>query len=265
MREVTTQTDARKVRKLSFCYLCGVEFNSCDVVNRDHVPPSTIFREEDRDFPLKLPTHQERCHSPLNHEDEVIGQLINLLHGIQPDPSNDKLRIQRLKDRETGKDMAAYSGKNLELLVFRWIKAFHAALYKQPLIGNKGWVKTPFPSVKMSAGVLVEEELGQNYEQIVDAIRRNRATNSLDRIRSNNGHLRYECVWAAQTDGQWYCMFALDIYDWIELGDINNFNPQGCVGLYKLDTGLMPMNASKTTSLAFDVVSAIANPNPFKH
>jgi len=53
----------------------------------------------------------------------------------------------------------------------------------------------------------------------VQTIKTNRAKNNLDRICCNKGKLTYECVWAqADNDGPWLCIFALDIYDWKDLG-----------------------------------------------
>jgi hypothetical protein len=41
----------------------------------------------------------------------------------------------------------------------------------------------------------------------------------------------YECVWAKADNGFWVCCFALQIYNWKELGSEDH--PQrGCVGLY---------------------------------
>jgi hypothetical protein len=81
----------------------------------------------------------------------------------------------------------------------------------------------------------------------VEVIKTNRAVNNLDRIQSNNKKLTYECVWDQADDGRWMCIFALDLYDWKDLGDINNFQARGCAGMY---INLVPPVATKAKRLA---------------
>lgn len=79
------------VRALQFCYLCGEALTVAR--NVDHVPPSSIFLSADRDFPLILPTHI-KCNGDRSFEDQVIGQLIGLLHGKSPNAVHNKLKVQ---------------------------------------------------------------------------------------------------------------------------------------------------------------------------
>ena len=92
MITLTTQKDARAVRKLTFCYICGNPIEETESINHDHIPPASAFDSLDRNFPLKLPVHKEKCHSPMNLGDEVMGQLISLIHNKRPSEANDKLK-----------------------------------------------------------------------------------------------------------------------------------------------------------------------------
>jgi hypothetical protein len=73
MASLLTHKDLQAVRDLSFCYLCGNQFDPNDQVNRDHVPPKSIFARHDR-RPLTLRTHVD-CDSAHKRTDEKIGQL----------------------------------------------------------------------------------------------------------------------------------------------------------------------------------------------
>jgi hypothetical protein len=146
MRSITSPRDARRVRDLPFCYSCGQHFAAHDVINHDHIPPQSIFAKEDRNFPLKLAAH-EKCHAPQNLDDEVMGQLVSLIHGKTSSPLGDQLKIELYQRTDTLAYMAAFSRRNLEFLMRRWLKAFHAALYGEPLLeGAKFAIQTPFPS-----------------------------------------------------------------------------------------------------------------------
>jgi hypothetical protein len=87
----------------------------------------------------------------------------------------------------------------------------------------------------------------------VEVLKRNRATNTLDRILCRNGKCRYECVWAQADRGEWLCIYGLDLYDWISLGDTTHCEPRGCVGAYHRPGGVPPPNATRATVLTFAV------------
>lgn len=248
---ITKQKDARKVRDLNFCYLCGETFNAEDKTNYDHAPPETIFLGQDRNFPIKLKTHETPCHSSMNLDDEVIGQLIRLLHREQPSKRDDKLKLKQYST-ETGKTIVAFDVKNIEELVKRWLRGFHAALYRAALPKNSMFaIQTPFPSGVMKSGKLIVNPILEQHCKFVECIKRNRAANNLDFISSNNGKLKYECVWDQLNDKSWICIFAIDLYGWKDLGDVNNFQPRGCAGSYRLPTGNAPAVASLSTQLDF--------------
>ena len=262
MVSLTTQKQLRNVRDLHFCYLCGVSFNAGDEANYDHVPPEKIFVEQDRNFPLKLKTHQNPCHSNLNLDDEIIGQLISLIHGKQPSKRNDKIKI-KVGLTDTGKNLAVYEGRNLEELIKRWLRGFHVALYRSVLpVGTYYAIQTPFPSCLRVNGQLVEDSILEQHYVFVESIKKNRSVNNLDVIVSNNGKLKYECVWDQLDDKSWFCMFALNLYDWKNLGDVNNFQPRGCAGSYRLPSGEAPAGAAISTQLKF-MVENIDKADPF--
>jgi len=83
MREIITQKGAQDVSRLGFCYICGEDFANDEKRTRDHVPPKSIFRKEDRDWPLTLPAH-EKCNSDYSTVDQQARGLIGLLHPERP-------------------------------------------------------------------------------------------------------------------------------------------------------------------------------------
>ncbi|EGW23589.1 hypothetical protein Mettu_2450 [Methylobacter tundripaludum SV96] len=252
MISITTQKDAGKIRDLSFCYICGIDFQESDSKNLDHVPPKSIFAKPDRDFPLKFTTHKDQCHSPMNLDDEVISQLFALIHGKQPSEKNDKLKIGVYQRTETGAIMASFSERNIEILLRRWLKGFHAALYREPLDENTRFaIQTPFPSGVKKDDQFIDAPIKEQHYEFVECIKKNRAIGKLDCIQSNNGRLRYECVWDKLSNGSWSCIFALNLYDWKNLGDINNFKARGCAGMYSPPNGKAPNNAALATQLEF--------------
>lgn len=252
MATLTTQNDARKVRDLPFCYICGRQFEAGDATDRDHVPPEAIFDKPDRNFPLKLAVHKDTCHGPMNLDDEVMGQLISLIHGKQPLDRNDKPKFKWYNRSDFGAHLASFSQSNIEFLIQRWLKGFHAALYRSPLPKETMFsIQSPFPSGTIREGHFSEDTIREQHFAFVECIKRNRAARNLDRIECNNQKLRYECVWDQLSDQSWACIFAIDLYDWIDLGDVNNFRPRGCAGLYRLPNGIVPGSASVATKLEF--------------
>lgn len=83
MASILTQKELRDAGRLDFCYLFGDRFEASSKRSSDHVPPKAIFAKEDRDPPLILPTHH-KCNQKRSGEDELIGQIVALLHGKSP-------------------------------------------------------------------------------------------------------------------------------------------------------------------------------------
>jgi len=220
---LSTQNDLRRVRDLSFCYICGRPFEAGDQTNHDHVPPKSVFALQDRQ-PLKLKTHAA-CNERYSLTDEKIGQLISLQRGQYPqDPADRKLQLAPL-----GGKMGAIMNLNIDAALWRWIAAFHAALYQvsvtapgQP--GPKSSIVSPFPRAdRTERGTYSFVPIPQQHLAFVEVIKEHRFRNHVDRIVANNGKMIYECVWGEEDHKLgWYCFFALNIYEWktlaLELG-----------------------------------------------
>lgn len=239
----------RDIQSLPFCYLCGKAL--AQPTNRDHVPPSSIFLTEDRDYPLILPTHVA-CNSGRADEDRLVGGLVGVLHGKAPDPRHHKLN-PRIGTFEDGTKGIAVGGFNFRSIIRRWVRGFHAALYEEFIADEDGRFLTTHPMPEGDPETGHFDQVQQVIPAFVETLKKNRLTGSLDRIVCRNGTCVYECVWVQADDGRWLCVYALDLYGWIELGDIEHFEPRGCVGAYlRLKPG-HPQNASVGTKLVFDV------------
>ncbi len=241
MVSLLCQHDFQGVRKLPFCYLCGRDFAAGDIVNRDHAPPTCIFLPGDRE-PLVLRTHKA-CNESFALLDEKIGQLIALRYGKVPsDPTNLRLKFA-LSPQGT---LGAVENLDIDGAVWRWIGGFHAALYRESGVGIKGSLVTPFTKVCRVNGRAVVVPLRIQHPVIVQTIVSNRVRDNLDRISCNKGKMRYECVWQqADNGGHWLCFFALDIYDWKDLGRSYVQPARGCAGVYITPAGTVPAGATK--------------------
>ena len=176
-----TQKAMRDVRKLAFCYLCGATFNQTEKRNRDHVPPSGLFAVADHDFPLILPTHRN-CNAKQSADDQAVGQLVSIIHGRMPLPEHNKLRVS-VGRFEDGSPSLAVRGLNLQSIIWRWIRGFHAALYREYLPENARFLNcAPLPEAELSAGKPKFLPVGVAIPKFVEEIKRNRATGTLDRI-----------------------------------------------------------------------------------
>jgi hypothetical protein len=265
MVSLTTQKEMREVRDLSFCYICGKYFEKGDSINHDHVPPESIFDKIDRNFPLKLATHKEVCHDTMNLDDEIMGQLVALIHSKQPSEENDKLKIKTYRRKDTEGIMGSFNQRNIEYLLRRWVKGYHAALYHEPLDTNtKFAIQTPFPSGTMKNDHFLEDPIKEQHYKFVECIKKNRKVGNIDYIETNNKKLRYECVWDQLSNESWACIFAIDLYGWKELGDVNNFKARGCAGLYTTPSKAAPGNACIATKLEFTLENLDAA-DPFGH
>jgi len=250
MVSISTQHDFRGARDLDFCYICGQRFNDRKKINFDHVPPKSIFKVEDRNFPLKMPVHHSGCHSDMNLDDEVLGQLFSLMHGKQPSERDDKLKIEIYNVAGEKTTTAIFTQRDIEFLLRRWLKAFHAVLYNQPLFdGSRFAIQSPLPSHNVKSGK--QNHIKEQHYEFVKCIKRNRLVNNIDFIETNNKKLRYECVWDQLSNKKWICVFAINLYEWISLGDVNNFTPRGCAGIYELPSGRPPVTAALSSNLEF--------------
>lgn len=240
MPNLCTQRDFRDVQTLGFCYLCAQALEPDQEKDRDHVPPRRLFLPDDRSPTLWLPTHKS-CNGELSLGDEKIAHLIGLKYGRLPkDPRNRPLRFALRGD------LGAVINCDVDAAVWRWIRGFHAALYREPLpLPIAGALVTPFPRGEVKDRGIEVEGIRPQHLNFVSTIKLNRAFGNLDRIRSNGHKLTYECVWSrADNDGPWLCIFALDLYDWKDLGATKTFPARGCAGFYHLGSGGLPKGAT---------------------
>ena len=258
MAQLVTQRDMRALKKLPFCYACGKRFTTLNPATDDHIPPKACFAENDRDFPLQLPTH-EKCNSGRSLTDETIGQVIGLKHGEITDPKNQKIRFSFFGDSSNNPSFAAVTNVDVIGEIRRWVGAFHAALYQEPLpAGTQFAIETPFPRARITPNGPAIEPIKAQHLKFVEIIKLNRSVGNLDFIRSNNNKLKYQCIWDQADNGAWLCIFALDLYAWKELGDVNNFQGRGCAGSYVLPNGEIPPLATKGTK----IIAPIQNTAP---
>jgi hypothetical protein len=253
MPKLETQKHFREAKALPFCYLCGAHFLDADIVNDDHVPAETCFDREDRNFPLILRTHRD-CNADHGPIDEKIGQLIGLKQHRVVSPQNQRLRFQAIGLGSFKQFGVAVANLPIAGTVWLWIRGFHAALYGTYLAERTAYtLRTPFPAVKWTAAGLAPQPVLPQHELFVRVLKENRAADRLDRIQCNNGKLTYECVWVQLDSGPWMCIFAVNLYDWKDLGDVNNFDARGCAGSYCVPEGSRPSLATTATKLQLEI------------
>ena len=256
---ITSQKHLREVRDLSFCHVCGCMFGPLDKTDHDHVPPQSCFDKVDRNPPLKLHCHVD-CNNVNKLNDEKVGQLIAGRRNEALYPEETHLQIRQFSDYKSRKQYAALENLDIEGAIRRWIGGFHVALYREPLPQSAPFtISTPLPKAMVSEAGLRFSPIPDHHRPFVENIKLNRAARNVDQIVANSGKLKYECVWAHYDNSdRWFCVFALDIYDWIELGDMKNFRARGCVGAYQLSHGRYPNSASTATR----IVAKIENNEP---
>lgn len=214
----------RAVSNLPFCYWCGKPFTPADLKNDDHIPPKAIFAKPDRKTPLILKAHVN-CNGTQSDTDEKMGQLLALLHNKVPRPERQKLRLRVSPEL----NIFGVVNVDIERAVWRYILGFHAALYGEPFPEPMAGAIT-LPFVKLLAGDLQDNLVENQHGLIVQGIKVQRSMGNIDRIQSNNFKLTYECFWIKPDNGNWTCMFALDIYGWKELGNTGLYPSRGCAG-----------------------------------
>lgn len=232
MPSILDQRDARAVMKLPFCYICGREFALGEDRNRDHIPPQAAFLPEDRDnFPLLLPTHSG-CNHIFNLEDELLCQLVELAHSQEEQESPARLKVDAGFDLE-GRTFALLTNVNLHEIIRRWVRAFHASLYQEPISAAARFsVQTPLPSGSIVGKAVQVDPQRPQFKLFSERIALNTELGLTDQIVTNNGRMRYVCTWQRADNGQWFAMFRIDLYTWNSLGDSTNFVPRECVGSY---------------------------------
>jgi hypothetical protein len=244
MVALSAQADFRAIQRMTFCYVCGEQFKIGDNNNRDHLPPRNAFDKGDRTPVLWLPTHYD-CNWQHRETDEKIGQLISLKRHQVPAPKNRKLRFRLFPLQ----GVTAIDNLHLDHAIWRWVRGFHAALYKEfvPDLLTRSLV-TPFPRLELMPYGAVLHPILQQHLVIVATLKTNRAKQNLDTIRSNNGQFSYDCVWIQDDDKHtWVCMFGMNIYDWKDMGEVG-LPPRGCAGCYYDVPGGIPAAATRATT-----------------
>lgn len=244
MIHLSTQKQFRELQRIPFCYLCAGPITQECVTNREHVIAKSLIHASDRNFPLILPSHK-RCNEEWSDGDETIGQLVSLLHS-EANPSH-KLAVT---DHCPGSEVryGTVSGVPLEPIIWRWVRGFHAALYRVPLVDRPGHycILTPLPQIEIKNGRPFPVQVRPQYFKFAEVLRRNRLTNNLDYIEFYNGKARFECVWEKFDCGKSFCIFALKIYEWSKLSDEVPGPKHACIGCYLSDP--TPEGASTSTS-----------------
>ena len=186
--------------------------------------------------------------------DEKVGELIATQRRESLELGSTRLNVRVQRDLDRDHTYVAFDNLDVRGAIRRWIGGLHAALYRTPLLpGTPFHVTAPLPSGrKIGNSVHVDEVLPQR-KVFVRTIKLNRAARNVDCVVTNAGKLRYECVWAKEDQGpRWFCIFALDVYGWITLGDQTHFESRGCAGAYLPSTGA-PVGSAKFTQIQADV------------
>ena len=259
MPRLEEQRHFRQVQTLSFCYVCGEQLEPGRVSNRDHVPAQACFALADRNFPLLLPTHVE-CNGENKLDDEKLGQLIALRRSELPAVDKRRLRFRLLATPDGKRRFGGVNNLDVQAAVARWLRAFHAALYREALPkGSSFAIETPFPMATVKGSRVEFQPLRvEQHRLFVETLKQERAGLNIDRIRCYNGKVLYECVWDQFNDGSWLCVFGLDVHGWADLGDGRNFERRGCAGSYVLPSRGVPALATR----AVRSVSAFRNQSP---
>jgi hypothetical protein len=241
----------QELRKLPFCYSCAQIFATNEVRTRDHVPPSSCFAIEDRIRPVIVPAH-DVCNASYKASDELVGQFISLRRGKTPPSARSRrmtFREFRTPNLETH---VAIDNVDIRGAVERWVRAMHAALYREPLVpATRFGIETPFAIAvpTHTGGVGLDPGRITQHRLFVEVLKESRGLGNIDRVVANNGKFRYECVWDQATNKNWMCMFALDIYDWKDLGRTSLGPKKGCVGFYQYLLPDPPAKATKRSPL----------------
>lgn len=252
---MTTHAALDAARTLPFCYDCGKGFGADFPSNSDHLPPSTVFDDLDREPVLILSAHPA-CNGGYSPQDQLIGQLVGLLHRRRLDPEQNKLDLREVA-ADDGQVRAILYGAPLQAIIRRWVRGFHAALYREHLPERKGSFKTipPLTAVAGTRTTISPCRPEPITLPLESALRQARTQGELDRIEIRNGKCRYHCVWVPWTATEWCCVYQLDLYNWSDLGD-PRLPPTNCVGMYRAVGAEPPRGAATITSAPASADSA---------
>lgn len=225
MPEIRTQKELRAAWGVPFCYLCGEPFAEGEERNRDHVPPRSVFAVEDRNPPLQLPVH-ERCNADQSTDDETLGQLVAVLHGRRP--SQERARLVADVFRVGGRPMLGLKDLPLWSQIWRCVRGFHAALYREPVVDRGGLIGPPLPDLQIDEGGPDARAEFNTRLFMTKVFKEQLRAGRTDGLTCNNGRCVYRCVWLTFDNGRPFCLFALRLYNWELLGD-PRLGQRGCI------------------------------------
>lgn len=118
----------------------------------------------------------------------------------------------------------------------------------------------PFPAGNVVNGQLTYTETHISRPHLTHTFKQQLKAGRTDGITCYNGKCNYRCTWLMFDNGVPFCLFALRLYNWEDLGD-SHHPPMGCVGWYYAAT---PPNAAIGTKLEI-AVSNVRPLDPFAH
>lgn len=168
-------------------------------------------------------------------------------------PNHNKLQVTLLGRLPDGNHSAAVTEIDVRAAIRRWVRGFHAALYREYLPADSTFATYPPLPEGMRVGDYGRfNPVPDVIAKFAEELKRNRAVKNLDGVVCRNRKCRYECVWRKADDGRWVCIYGLDLYNWSDLG-ARNQPPRGCVGCYRRPSGGVPSRASTATRLILNV------------
>jgi hypothetical protein len=249
---IRTQGDLRPLQRLPFCYLCGLPIGTKGgdpTWTREHVPPNSLFLPADRTPPLVLPAHRT-CNGNQSGADEVMGELVELLHGRTRPPDRRRVRLSAPPELPPG--LGAVSD-DLKGFIWRWVRGFHSALYRS-------FLPEAAPRVVMGpimAGVIKDGKPfavddPEMFKRAVDTVKNNAAGGNVDFVVTRNGKCVYECVWDDAVERSSMqpvpiCLFRLRVYDWERLSRGTPAKFTGCAGSYGIE--VVPPGVARATPI----------------
>jgi hypothetical protein len=149
--------------------------------------------------------------------------------------------------------LLAARGVNIEAEIWRWVRAFHSALYREFLPADS------LPDIHGPSPCFLEGQPVEFKPPSKKRLQLNLAMNNhikadrFDEITSNNEKLRYLCVWLPQREtGNCECMFALSVNSWTGFAD-ERAGDLGCVGHYAMPRIAPPNQASVASEFPISI------------
>ena len=166
-----------------------------------------------------------------------------MLHGKYPTARDVRLEIDVFQ-MDAGRTSAGVKNLPLRRIIFRWVRCFHAALYGAYLADMGGMIFEPFPAGDVVDGQIVYSKIPISRPVFTQVFKQQLKASRTDGITCYSGKCNYRCTWLNFDDGRPFCLFALRLYNWEDLGDPRH-EGMGCIGWYFAET---PPNATVGTS-----------------